>query len=61
VYYYFRIIIKMYSTAPSSSPEGGENLLPFGEVGWGSKIVLILTILLALLLGIFPDMIIRLI
>ncbi|MBI4929650.1 MAG: NADH-quinone oxidoreductase subunit N [Bacteroidetes bacterium] len=62
VYYYFRVIITMYSTAPSSiSPEGGENLLPFGEVGWGTKIVLIITILLSLALGLFPDLVIRLI
>ncbi|MBI4945281.1 MAG: NADH-quinone oxidoreductase subunit N [Bacteroidetes bacterium] len=67
VYYYFRIIIKMYSPSltdlqaqPTAVEEKGE-LLSFAEVGWDLRIVLILTILLALLLGIFPDFIIRLI
>jgi len=62
VYYYFRVIIKMYSPSPTL-PEGkGEDvqLLPFWEVGWGLKFVLVATILLSLLLGIFPDAVIRL-
>jgi len=53
VYYYFRIIIKMFL---SGTGEGASI-----EISSLQKIVLVLTILLSLLLGIFPDLIIRLI
>lgn len=61
VYYYFRIIIKMYSSAaisPSGGGEGGGNEISVSSI---QKILLIITIALALLLGIFPDLIIGLI
>lgn len=55
VYYYFRVIIKMYQTLPFALTE--EQPL---AISWSTKIVLFITVLLSLLLGIFPDMIIRL-
>lgn len=57
VYYYFRVIIAMY-LSPSGGGEGGGNEISVSIV---QKIVLIITILLTLSLGIFPDMVIRLI
>ena len=63
VYYYLRVIIAMYGPAPTL-PEGkgaDTELLPLGEVGWGVKLSLILTILLSLALGFFPELVIRLI
>jgi NADH-quinone oxidoreductase subunit N len=53
VYYYFRVIIKMFTA--------GTGEVASIEISSLQKIVLVLTILLSLLLGIFPDMIIRLI
>ena len=66
VYYYFRVIIAMYTTPSSVSPQGGETKASHpsplgGELEWGAKLALLLCILLSLLLGCFPDMIIRLI
>ncbi len=67
VYYYFRVIIKMYASSPNPSQNIPLNPPSKGE-GEGSliisplqKIVLIITIALALLLGIFPDVVIKLI
>jgi NADH-quinone oxidoreductase subunit N len=70
VYYYFRVIIKMYGKAHEPSLQEKELIAqPSHLRGDGGGIVvsliqktlLVLTILLALLLGIFPDLIIGLI
>ncbi len=52
-YYYFKVIIAIYSKAEVEAEEI--------QISSLQKILLVLTIILALLLGIFPDMIIRLI
>ncbi|MBI3501852.1 MAG: NADH-quinone oxidoreductase subunit N [Bacteroidetes bacterium] len=53
VYYYFRVIISMYLKESSDTSSIEVSLLP--------KILLVITIVLALALGIFPDLVIRLI
>jgi len=61
VYYYFRVIIKMYS--PASSPASAaeeKNTLSFEKIGLNQKLLFILTVCLALVLGTFPDLIIGL-
>jgi NADH-quinone oxidoreductase subunit N len=52
VYYYFRMIIKMFSS--------GTGEVTNIEISTLQKIVLVITILLSILLGIFPDMVISL-
>ncbi|TAL62938.1 MAG: NADH-quinone oxidoreductase subunit N [Bacteroidetes bacterium] len=70
VYYYLKVIIKIYSPPQPSQRDGDESskLLSFGQpkvaseaLGWSITILIFLTIALSLLLGIFPDLIIRLI
>jgi NADH-quinone oxidoreductase subunit N len=61
VYYYFRVIIKIYGSAivvPSVETQGGENEISISPV---QKALLTITIILAILLGIFPGLIIELI
>ncbi|HEY4800755.1 MAG TPA: NADH-quinone oxidoreductase subunit N, partial [Bacteroidia bacterium] len=55
VYYYFRVIIAMYSQVATPASEGNEL-----AVSQAQKIVLIITVLLSLALGIFPELVIRL-
>lgn len=55
VYYYFRVIIKMYQTIPIVLAEQSF------KIDRSTQIILVATILLSLLLGIFPDLVIGLI
>lgn len=57
VYYYFRVIIKMF-TPSSPALEATQNKIEFSLL---QKIVLLLSIILALILGVFPGFIIGLI
>lgn len=57
VYYYFKIIIAIYSTPTTKE---SSDLLSNTTMNWNSKATLIITVLLTIIFGLFPDLLINL-